>query len=317
MLCHPLPSSWALALCVVLARIASVSADDVPMPELTPQSGASEPETRADDDGRRQQVARDASQFCRELNFTTVAADPSNDQEPTRTELVREPILRWSNPTIGSVFGDVYLWTLDGRPAVVASWYRYYSPAWGRTLEVSLLGPRALQGEYRGTRFWSPQLEGGEFQALTAAKTPVATRSGRMTQMRQLADDFEVILSDTRVPQDVPGGQVVERSLRQLTRPLFRYDPEHLPAGCVDGALFAFVEGTDPELFLILEAWGDGAPELQTWHYTVARMNGDALEVRYRSEPVARFDALAQTQEQPAQSYTLFSLERPLSVSEE
>jgi hypothetical protein len=40
-----------------------------------------------------------------------------------------------------------------------------------------------------------------------------------------------------------------------------------------DGALFAFVVGTDPELLLLIEAQDD------QWQYAVARLNRDAIEV--------------------------------------
>jgi hypothetical protein len=35
---------------------------------------------------------------------------------------MREPILKWSNPIRGSLYGDVDIWTLKGRPEVVWSY---------------------------------------------------------------------------------------------------------------------------------------------------------------------------------------------------
>lgn len=66
----------------------------------------------------------------------------------------------------------------------------------------------------------------------------------------------------------------VTRELRLLPKPVYRYasdDPEVL-----DGALFAFVEATDPEVFLLIEARGRGAVGTQ-WHYAFARMNSVRL----------------------------------------
>jgi hypothetical protein len=32
-----------------------------------------------------------------------------------------EPIMKWSNPVVGSIYGDVFIWTENGRPEAVAS----------------------------------------------------------------------------------------------------------------------------------------------------------------------------------------------------
>ena len=42
--------------------------------------------------------------------------------------LREQPILRWSNPERGQVYGNVYLWTYRGRPAVVGSLFKWFSP---------------------------------------------------------------------------------------------------------------------------------------------------------------------------------------------
>src|SRR5687768_14871534 len=40
--------------------------------------------------------------------------------------LHKEPLLRWSNPTAGSVHGEVFVWLHNDRPAAIASIYRWY-----------------------------------------------------------------------------------------------------------------------------------------------------------------------------------------------
>src|SRR5438034_7474639 len=49
-----------------------------------------------------------------------------DDDKPL--ELQREPVLQWSNPIAGDVHGNVFLWTRDGRPLVVASLHKWLSP---------------------------------------------------------------------------------------------------------------------------------------------------------------------------------------------
>jgi len=62
--------------------------------------------------------------------------------------------------------------------------------------------------------------------------------------------------------------------LRFLPRPLYRYKTER--KDLLDGALFAFVQGTDPEVILVLEvAREQGQFE---WRYVLTRRSMRALE---------------------------------------
>jgi hypothetical protein len=66
--------------------------------------------------------------------------------------------------------------------------------------------------------------------------------------------------------------------LRLMDRPLSRFtDPEH---GLVDGALYAFASGTNPEVLLIVECRteSDGT---SLWYQGFARMGADRVAVRW------------------------------------
>ena len=62
----------------------------------------------------------------------------------------------------------------------------------------------------------------------------------------------------------------VTRPLRLLSQPIRRF--ANAKKGIADGALFAFVKGTDPEVLLLLEAATpkDGAP---AWRFAFARVS--------------------------------------------
>ena len=72
--------------------------------------------------------------------------------------------------------------------------------------------------------------------------------------------------------------------LRLLPQPLYRYQSKN--ADVIDGALFSFVcsVGTDPEVFLLLEARkvDDG----MRWHYSLARFSHMNLFVTYKDREV-------------------------------
>ena len=67
----------------------------------------------------------------------------------------------------------------------------------------------------------------------------------------------------------------VKRDLRLLPQPVYHYEGSH--PDVEDGGLFAFVEATDPEVFLLLEARAGG--EKLEWQFGLARMNSLPLRV--------------------------------------
>jgi hypothetical protein len=64
--------------------------------------------------------------------------------------------------------------------------------------------------------------------------------------------------------------------LRLLPTPVYRY--QDAKGGINDGAVFAFVHGTDPELFLILEHQGQG--DKAGWFYALAPMTCWAVQAK-------------------------------------
>jgi hypothetical protein len=81
----------------------------------------------------------------------------------------------------------------------------------------------------------------------------------------------------------VSNNQTTRHELRLLSNPLYRYAAEE--KGVIDGAVFAFVLGTDPELLLVLEAQktGDGG---QIWVYRFEAMTYWAVEVKREGRSV-------------------------------
>jgi hypothetical protein len=197
-------------------------------------------------------------------------------------------LLKWSNPDAGRVYGDVYIWTDKGRPAAAASIYRWYSPYQSLTIEFCSLSTAAITAEREGQVVWRPTGPGIEWRDLPAADPPAASRPARLTQMKRMAERFAATLTDSRTDQ-----AAVRKVLRLLSRPVFRHGTD----AAADGALFAFVVGTDPELLLLVEAGGQG------WRYSLSRINRDPLTVTLDGDVVQRFEYLA-----PAE---LFEMARP------
>jgi hypothetical protein len=68
---------------------------------------------------------------------------------------------------------------------------------------------------------------------------------------------------------------------------LYRYalaETKEPDPNLLDGALFAYVQGTDPEAVLVLEAIGTA--DKAEWHYAFARATSGGLEVKLGNDVV-------------------------------
>jgi hypothetical protein len=177
-------------------------------------------------------------------------------------ELIRDPAYRWNSSvaaTIGRQVKDaaMYVWLADERPVAIGSvvWYSQV----GLYHEFQSLALEPLTAEKDGKRIWEPGAPGIEFKSLPEAPRPATTEAKRLVQMKSIAARFraEVVKGLPSFPE----GSVWQ--LRLLPRPLVRYGS---PTGLAsDGAIFAFCQDTDPDVFLMLEARGTG--EDMAWHY--------------------------------------------------
>lgn len=220
------------------------------------------------------------------------------NENPTKAELVKEPLLRWSNPTAGSVYGEVFLWTVDHRPAALASIFRWYHPFKGATVEIVSLSPTAVAARENGDVLWDSRSPGVSFVAVDGPP-PAATKGGRLTQMRTLVRRFTAQLTDKR------SGEAVVRDLRLMNQPMQRYENEQ--QGVIDGAIFAVAEVTDPEVIVLVEAFKSG--ETTGWRYALARMNNHELAVRLDDQVVKTWPHIDKPWNDRKSSYTLFSFE--------
>jgi hypothetical protein len=196
--------------------------------------------------------------------------------------LEAEPLLRWSNIE-GNDDGTLFLWTAAGHPVAIAQafsvdqgnrWLHEF-----QSLSVDLF----LLKRDRQT-VWTPQMAGVGFKPLAGAATPAKTAAQRLSQMRALARRFAA--------SDDYGNVGNLWQLRLLSRPVYRYaKPDAESAGerppddeLIDGAVFAFVVGTDPEMLLLVEARRDASAA--AWHYALAPMTSFALKASLDGKPV-------------------------------
>jgi hypothetical protein len=179
------------------------------------------------------------------------------------------PALRWSNNTRGTENALTVLYVRNGRPYAAACLFPYDRGMIHDFQSLSRESDKIVAR--RGTEVvWQPQTAGVQFAPIPDAPAPKATRKQRLPQLKQLAERFESTMLGWRVETND------QEKLRLLSQPLYRYDPE--PGAVIDGAVFAFVQGTDPESLLLIELVQDG-PQ-QRWVYAFARRTAGKLEGR-------------------------------------
>jgi hypothetical protein len=209
-----------------------------------------------------------------------------------------EPVLKWSNPVVGTIYGDIFLWTHQGRPEAVASIYRFYSPPLHRANEFQSLAQGPLSAARDGAVVWTPSRPGLEIKPITGAATPAGSAAGRLRQMRALAQEFTGRQTNR---------EGVDRDMRLLAQPIYRY--ENTKGDLIDGGLFVFVLGTDPEAFLLIEArrGSSGAPE---WRFGAARMNNINLRISQGGREVWSVAEIPWSQARDStEPYTLFGFD--------
>ncbi|QDV88453.1 hypothetical protein [Planctomycetes bacterium TBK1r] len=216
-----------------------------------------------------------------------------------------QPALSWSNPERQTPAGAMYLWTASGRPQVALCLYPVGEDV--IDLEFQSLSEQALNADSNDRLMWQPAGPGIQWTPIESAPRPAQSAFLRLRQMRVLARKF----SSQLVP---PDKNPVE--LRLLDTPVYRYELDEAAskssasksnranADLIDGAVFTFVQGTDPEVLLLIEAYHDG--DRQAWRYALARMSIVPTQVRHADSLVWETDWAIQRPHTPYFVYKSF-----------
>jgi hypothetical protein len=190
------------------------------------------------------------------------------------TALTPVPVIRWRNVVRGQE-GEAMMvvWPHNGRPVAMASIY----PWEGKMSHEfdSLSRENKLIARDQDRVIWSPETAGVEFKDVPKAPKPAKTAPERLRQMKAIAEGFKATMTGWMADNSD------QEPLRLLPRPLYRYDltsAKDPDPKLLDGALFAYVLGTDPEVVLVLEAIGTA--EKADWQYAFARATSGGLEVK-------------------------------------
>jgi hypothetical protein len=195
-----------------------------------------------------------------------------------------KPLLRYSDPTRGgikegaiNVLLDGGVWRLgtEGRPTALVTVEIYQNPDGSRVLanEFLSLSKTRFSLKHKTERIrWDATGSALNLKELPDAPKPGATAAERLVQMRQLARRFAA--------RERLNNESIE--CRLLTQPIDRY--QSTPEKIVDGAIFAYANGTNPELGVVFESDGE------RWLYGVIRLTAAEATVTLDDRQVAAYD---------------------------
>jgi hypothetical protein len=194
-----------------------------------------------------------------------------NDGTFVVEQIVDVPLLHYLNLPGETLDATLWAWGRRGRPVALASISKEKSNShiekWSCEL-VSLDDRPVLLTAKPGWK-WAPASSGIEWKPVADAPAAGETPIIRVRQMKEIARRF----SATGIYQD--GKETIE--LRLIDRPLQRFsDSEH---GLIDGAVYAFAGGTNPEVLLMIECRKDGSGAI-SWHRGFARLGAGRLAAR-------------------------------------
>lgn len=246
---------------------------------------------RADEssDDEKSRAAATLESGKREAALYTVYANPRGDKP---FELKPESLLKWQNTVNKSVHGNIFLWTHNGRPELVASIMRFYSPRVSFGAEFHSLALTPLTMEKDDKVVWTPKEPGIVLKPFDENIDPSDSKPQRLRQMRQLAQMFTADLED--YDRDT-------YRLRLMSQPLYRY--ESTDPDVLDGALFSYTYTTDPDLLVVVEARKSN--DRFRWMFGLARMNVGDVKVTYNNREVFHASRLS-TYSHPTGTYTIF-----------
>jgi hypothetical protein len=184
------------------------------------------------------------------------------------TAMTSKSVLRWiNNERDTQSLGVVVLWIDHGQPAVAMATYN-----WAGNIhhEFDLLSRESVIAKRNGATIWQPKI-GLKFQSVPNAPAVETTATARLRQMKSLAEQFSATMMGWKADKSD------RAELRRLPRELFRYQPEN--PDVIDGAVFAYVMGNDPEALLLIEAV-KGKSQAE-WQYAFVRQTSGELQGRH------------------------------------
>lgn len=231
---------WFLAAAIVASLNGGSTAQEKSKTEATEDEDSDSDEAKAS----REAVKR-AQVIARQFEVETF-----ENGAWVKQALREKPLLITADPTRFDARGTIWAWGEKGRPLMVNE--IYYQPSANTGLDTWVTAnynssEKKLRANLDGRTWWREHDSGFKLKDLPNGPQPATSTTARQRQIKSLAAKF------TAHEFWDPDNSRFE--LRLIERPLLTYsDPDK---GLLDGALFTFANGTNPEILLYLEVHAD------------------------------------------------------------
>jgi hypothetical protein len=207
--------------------------------------------------------------------FERVKIESFASSEWKTSRLAEKPALTFGDPTRGNTRGTLWTWGEKGRPSVVAEVYRV-STFDGWVLVFFNTSGGKVKASLDGNDWWNENQSTSKFEDLADTPKPAATNAARQRQIKSIAGRFSAHQFWD------PDNSRFE--LRAIERPLLTYaDPEN---GILDGALFTFANGTNPEILLMVEARAGSNGKPDRYQFAVGRLAHAELHLAFDEKEI-------------------------------
>ncbi len=198
------------------------------------------------------------------------------DDAWSKVKRIAKPLLHFGDATRGHDRGSVWAWGETGRPVAVLELWQDASDRDRWYCSLANTSGGKVRAARAGTPWWRENESACELKDVPGAPAP-GDAGQRPRQRKVLAEKFA-------------GHQFWDPDnsryeLRRLDRPLHTYRDE--AGGLLEGGLYVFANGTNPEILLFVEARVLPADKLKAaWQFAVGRSSHAELHLDYDGKEV-------------------------------
>jgi hypothetical protein len=221
--------------------------------------------------GQQEQSSADRTDQLAEMRrrADVVSVTARDGAESLRFPLMETPLFRYSDPRRSII--DAALWGFgpQGRPAALLKTESYEIN--GRRHWVyclATLSDRLIEAKWDDGAVFAAQEPGLTLHALPNGPSPALSAPGRLLQLKRLTQRFSATIQNGVDNRD---------QMRLMPTPICRYaDAE---SGLIDGAVFGYTMGTNPDVLLVIELHR-APPGGSEWRCGAAGMTSAGFVVR-------------------------------------
>jgi hypothetical protein len=195
-----------------------------------------------------------------------------------KVKRIEKPLLYYGDPTRSNDRGSVWGWGEKGRPVALLELFKGIKDRTTWSFTICNTSGGKVRATRDGEAWWRENASATELKDIPGAPAPAGEAAARQRQLKQLAGKF--------AGHEFWDPNNSRFELRRLDRPLHTYRDED--RGILDGALYTFANGTNPEIVLFVEARAD-TKEKPAWQFAVGRLAHAELHLEYDGKEV--FDA--------------------------